>query len=843
MAKYGENVYNAFVYNALREADEKDLVGLIRVIQKTFVDLEGPIDIISIKDLYGTIKAFHVEDLVGTISPIPGVDLFGNIRVFSVKDLIGNIAPVVPVDLIGFINPTVPDDEDLLGLIFSSGSVLDLEGVVNTLQFSDLVGTITAENFLDLSGFISLLNRGDNDITGFVRGMSFRNLVGFIDAGFSKDTLDLLGSLRITFPGDKDMRGTISGIFQDTEDLLGSLSPIPGVDLQGIIDFVEPVDLFGNINLVSKNRFIDRFKINFGPAKDLLGVIGTKGGFKDIKGVITNIASSFKNLGGLIFGFISEDLQGNIFVPFHEELDGVIGTKSLEGTKLLFGSLKSTLFDDLSGSIAFNDNKVELFGTITPRGSSVVLTGNLKVKEVFFSDVVLVHTMMASDLKAALFVTSDCFGSSSFSKFKAHVRAMQTCDAFVKDVTSEKLVVIPTPDSSGSAVELFGRSGYSGDVVVEGNYSALSDILYTVVIDASAGTQMGLGTGSVPSFTVVSDDGGDDSLVPSELLAADTFYPVGTRGLFIKFVDDLPFQQGDRFKIDVQGPQGLLTGSLTVKPFSSFLNGLINTGTSFPGFFDLGGLVASVGASKSLGGFLSTNARDIKGFTRVKALGFEDLGAEINLGPFNPFLDGAITVLSLLPISLPFSDRVQYVKAGKKMVDEIRIRFAGRAKSYIYSELFNVTYKSDDGVWGVDLTKILPEATTDGKFSESSLTTRKVLFDITCFDSFDEAMRFFIDFIAYGARIDLSGNIQTKGTFTELGGLLDITTLDRINDLKAKITLVDLDKVTIQGLVNTTGGFSDFTSILKGIGQETSDLQATIDGFNEKELEGDITAI
>jgi hypothetical protein len=96
-------------------------------------------------------------------------------------------------------------------------------------------------------------------------------------------------------------------------------------------------------------------------------------------------------------------------------------------------------------------------------------------------------------------------------------------------IVVNKEVSIGTPSKDGS-------NSYTGTISTGGVYNWNTLITYTLSISTTNGTTMGAGTGNVPTLSWTStgnvDDGG-----PIELLYADYWYNVGTKGLMVKFTD------------------------------------------------------------------------------------------------------------------------------------------------------------------------------------------------------------------------------------------------------------------------------------------------------------------
>jgi len=133
------------------------------------------------------------------------------------------------------------------------------------------------------------------------------------------------------------------------------------------------------------------------------------------------------------------------------------------------------------------------------------------------------------------FGTKDELGGSASSNVSTiTISVSGTYGGFFDEIyriVANKEVSIQTP-SKGSS------NGYPGTMTTGGVFNNASAITYTLYIDTTNGRTMGGGTGGVPQLSWVStgsvDDGG-----PVELLYADFWYKVGTKGLMVKFTDDM----------------------------------------------------------------------------------------------------------------------------------------------------------------------------------------------------------------------------------------------------------------------------------------------------------------
>jgi hypothetical protein len=99
----------------------------------------------------------------------------------------------------------------------------------------------------------------------------------------------------------------------------------------------------------------------------------------------------------------------------------------------------------------------------------------------------------------------------------------------IYQVVINREVSIGTPSKDGS-------NTYTGTITTGGVYNWAAAITYTISISTTNGTTMGAGTGNVPTMSWTStsnlDDGG-----PVELLYANYWYKLGTKGVMVKFSD------------------------------------------------------------------------------------------------------------------------------------------------------------------------------------------------------------------------------------------------------------------------------------------------------------------
>lgn len=128
---------------------------------------------------------------------------------------------------------------------------------------------------------------------------------------------------------------------------------------------------------------------------------------------------------------------------------------------------------------------------------------------------------------------SETGGSATSNSYNGGVVVSGTYNGFFDEiyhVVINKELNIGTPSKGGS-------NNYTGTISKGGVYNyGGSDMTYTMSISIAGGSSMGAGTGNVPTMSWTSTGSADDG-GPVELLYADYWYKVGTRGLMVKFTD------------------------------------------------------------------------------------------------------------------------------------------------------------------------------------------------------------------------------------------------------------------------------------------------------------------
>ena len=824
-----------------------DIIGFIRIMEHTDVfDLEGTLVAITPKDLYGKIRVFwqkflpayigarHTADLTGTLYPIPPVDLEGHIVPYTTKDLLSYIAVVRPQDLRGFIRTQATSYADLLGVITPHGGWSALEGTLNVIYSTDLIGSISTWSVATLNGLISLLSSHPPvDLLGTISISHQKGFKGII-VGRLEDYVhrDISFTLKAFFQGDSSIHASIRSVDNSlSSSVNGLISPIEPVELEGYIGLNFPSPLYGFINIYNRGKVYDRVQLNYGPAKDLLGLVNATGGFTSVRGNIVPTYSVVEQFLGTIQCYDTLSLQGLIDMSYLAYLDALIGTKSLrDSVKNLEAKLKATFASSLLATIATNENKKDLLASIAPDGASASLFASLIVDKVYYSDVISINTAPFADLGGLIFSTNTCSFSSGFKGLSSFIRTFQPSKATV----SEAITALTKNVTTGSS------NAYPGGVFTGGTYSAIEPITYTVSIDTSIGNTMDSGV----RFSVTSTGAVDNSSSYTYIEATDVDYPVGSLGITIAFGSFLsPFGQDDSWDIEVSATPGVLYGYIAFRPFMEVLPAVINAGTSFADSSNLLASISTKGAFSDLQAYIETNSRSLRGIIVPQVPASTNLEAAIGTLGWNVYLRGDITAKLVLPRVVPYTDSFEYVtNTMPKVIKQVKVSFSKKGEQYIYSQLLGNTFLLDGNLWGVELSLIEEEKLVEaGLFGSRKKVKKKLMFDISPFDSFDEAMRYFANFIAYGATSTFESLICPTGGFSPLKGYLTIQDINKLKDLNARLLIVDLDKVTVQGLIDVAGSFSPFRSTIKAIGSSTQSLEATVHSTNLLNLSGLIT--
>lgn len=132
-------------------------------------------------------------------------------------------------------------------------------------------------------------------------------------------------------------------------------------------------------------------------------------------------------------------------------------------------------------------------------------------------------------------------------------------------------VVITNDNEATRGIGAITKSiSYDGVISTGGVYNYSADTTYTVTIDTTNGTTVYGGTGNVPVMSWSASPSTDNSSVGTELLYADRWYNIGTRGLMVKFTDAV-FSNGT-FMVPCYEPDYSSGTNVTDAPGTAFMS-------------------------------------------------------------------------------------------------------------------------------------------------------------------------------------------------------------------------------------------------------------------------------
>jgi len=163
----------------------------------------------------------------------------------------------------------------------------------------------------------------------------------------------------------------------------------------------------------------------------------------------------------------------------------------------------------------WDDNQFKLYsGSLGSSSSSAIVSGT-----------------NTAHLELGWGTKSETGGVATGNAYNGGVVVSGTYNGFVDEiyhiVINEELN-IGTPSKGGS-------NTFTGNIYTGGAYNHNASLTYVISVDTTNGTTMGAGTNNVP--TVSWDSGGSDDGGPLELLYANYWYKIGTKGLMVRFTD------------------------------------------------------------------------------------------------------------------------------------------------------------------------------------------------------------------------------------------------------------------------------------------------------------------
>lgn len=706
-------------------------------------------------------------------------------------------------DVKGFIRGMLPGYSDLDAYIYGIGAV-PLYGTIQPILKKELHGYIRGLAIKDLYGDISPIP--GVDLIARIKAYKYKDLLGEI---YGIPPVDLYGFIRPTVRNNTDVYGYINptGSFsylygeinpEISKDLYGYIKSMSFVDLPGNIFGYNPVDLYGEIQALATN--VLRASIqgkSYEVPKNLYGFIRTitHESSLDLIGAIIGSAKRTADLDATFNPIPGVDLHGYIEAHFPSDLSGVV-----------YGTRTNRVFDRLTVNLGPTK---DLIGSFTPTGG--------------YKDLVGIVRGRGHNLTSDLYGTIDGYGQQDligiftpkrWSNLLGTIQpkslnTLSNLQAKWNAVFAESLTATIYPNTNSK--ELIGEISPSGDSetlqgYIRPNVSAFHDVILL------------------------------NSMMHKNL------YGVIYSGLPCAPSSAFGDISGNIRGMQLEGAN--LGGFIQPKPYNTLLYGTITGGFSFPGSSDLTGTISSTGEFTDLSATIFSPISYLRGLINGIGSSSSDLGGTFTPKEWNVFLKGTVVPRLLIPKSInSVSTEVFRKNISSSVLQEIRIKFASQGYEYVRSDLADNTFLVNGNTWGVRLSVMIPKLNPDGYIQDMVEEKVKVFFDISSFHSFDEAMRYFIDFIAYGAREDLYGEITPTGGFSELYAKIIATDPNTIKNLSGKVYPVDLSLVTLYGSLNAVGGLLDLRAVISSITGLDNDLQGTIYGYAQNDLEGYINSI
>lgn len=164
----------------------------------------------------------------------------------------------------------------------------------------------------------------------------------------------------------------------------------------------------------------------------------------------------------------------------------------------------------------WEDNKIKIYSGTLGSSSSVAVSSGTNT----------------AHLELGFGAKTETGGSATANTYVGGLTTSGTYNGFLDEtyrVLINKELQLGTPSKGGG-------NSYLGTITMGGVFKHTVDRSYIISIDITNGSTLGAGTGNVPTMSWTSsgsfDDGG-----PIELLYADYWYKLGTKGVMVKFTD------------------------------------------------------------------------------------------------------------------------------------------------------------------------------------------------------------------------------------------------------------------------------------------------------------------
>ena len=239
------------------DTDFADLSSELKVVQRSFIDLYAKLRVtgFGFLDLYSYIRGFASSDLEAEVkilyrssgdlstllSPILPYDLTAVLNVIEVRDLYTYIRGFSFSDLGSRVNTLYRNSFNLAGSV-SPIPPYDLSSILNVIEVRDLYSYIRGFEFRDLESRTKVLYRSSTTLSSFLSPILPYDLASILNV---IEIRDLYAYIRPH--GFVDLEGVVNTLYRNSLDLSSLLSPILPSNLEALLNIIEIRNLYGYI--------------------------------------------------------------------------------------------------------------------------------------------------------------------------------------------------------------------------------------------------------------------------------------------------------------------------------------------------------------------------------------------------------------------------------------------------------------------------------------------------------------------------------------------------------------------------------------------------------------------
>ena len=778
-----------------RSINYGDLRGIIMCVIESGENLYAYITATEIRDLPATLVSIPCSCLYGLLEPVVPKDLSAYIGPLPPKDLYATCGGHLPTDLLAslVINQPVPLKAwlriggnlsyDLGASITAYGGYYSISAVITSFRrfVSDFFASIVCKVPSDLRGF--LVGWKEHDIIADIKGVRSNDIGAWVTPWYRIYEKDLHAFVRPSFLGSSDIVTFVHGwISTHTSD--------------------KPY------NKYLYKRLPKSFLIGQFGGLTILRIETIWGSFPDLHAYITCIPLYIKDLKAYV----------NPLVPNIKDLSGSLNavTRTINITKIAINIVNiSELYATISAFSRYMNLYTSIRGfvstsTSTSSGSGWVYTSSSVKFYLGTNKGILIPQRVTTTIRPSLFLNY-----SSTPDLVGYIRGWVTCD-FTASITVQP---------------------YS---YLYGNIAAL-DLSHVSVIGASVistytkdltASLVGIG-GFVSIAADISSAGGTSSLTASifpylkilgyRLIAVET-RPFSSLRASINTISvcgySYSYSNISAFIRPAQAPSGQCLLYASIYPRTDILD---LTASVIGRMYTRLNMVTLTFRTKTRSSSIISSYMTGVGFS------FGNLSAYIKGIPHETDLNASITPIRYRITGI---DRLENIEVYKQigvsayLANELVLTFSSKVAEYIYDAIDHSIYELNDGRWALNLS----EFTGTNDFFDRDPLDRSISIDnIVEYDSVDEAIRAAIYILTERNRSDLYASITAVGGYLGLRAEVFGDYLDKVSDLRAKITIVT-NLPDLYASISSAGSYSYLKACAIGYSFDSPDIVADIRG-------------